>query len=122
VERKGGIVAKNQFSYLELPANDIASLKTFYGTVFGWTHLDWGSDYATVHGSGLEAGYNGAAGEGRSKTPLAMVETDDIAAMEAAVQTAGGTITVPTFAYPGGKRFHFMDPEGNELAVMQPGA
>jgi predicted enzyme related to lactoylglutathione lyase len=114
-------VAKNQFSYLELPAKNVANLKTFYGTVFGWTHQDWGPEYATVHGSGLEAGYNGTAEEGRSKAPLAMIETDDIATMEAAVQAAGGTITVPTFAYPGGKRFHFTDTEGNEPAVMQPG-
>ncbi len=115
-------MAKNQLSYLELPAQHVGTLKRFYGSVFGWTHQDWGAEYATAHGAGLEAGYNGAAEEGRSKAPLAMIETDDIVAMEAAVQAAGGTITVPTFPYPGGRRFHFTDPEGNELAVMQPGA
>jgi uncharacterized protein len=121
-ERRGGVMAKNQFAYLELPAKDVASLKTFYGTVFGWTHQDFGPNYATAHGSGLEAGYNGTTDEGRSKAPLAMIETDDIGSMEVAVKAAGGTITVPTFPYPGGKRFHFMDPEGNELAVMEPDA
>ncbi len=114
-------MAKNQFSYLELPTQDISTLKSFYGQAFGWTHQDWGPDYATAHGSGLEAGYNGSD-DGRSKAPLAMIETDDIAAAEAQVRAAGGTITVATFAYPGGKRFHFADPSGNELAVMQPGA
>ena len=111
----------NQFSYLELPTEDIEVLKTFYGSAFGWTHQDWGPDYATVHGSGLEAGYNGSA-DGRSRAPLVMIETDDIAAAEAQVRANGGTITMPTFAYPGGRRFHFADPSGNELAVMQPGA
>ena len=114
-------MAKNQFSYLELPTDDVFRLKAFYAQVFGWTHQDWGSDYATVHGSGLEVGYNGSP-EGRSKAPLAMVETDDIVAAEQQVRAAGGTITAPIFPYPGGKRFHFADPAGNELAVIQPGA
>jgi len=52
---------------------------------------------------------------------MAILETTEIEVMEAKVRDAGGTITVPTFAYPGGRRFHFADPGGNELAVMQPG-
>ena len=108
-----------QFSYLELPSNNVAVSKRFYGTLFGWTFEDYGDDYATVHGSGLEAGFNGDAGS-RSKAPLAMIETTEIDAMEARVRDAGGIITAPTFQYPGGRRFHFTDPDGNELAVMQP--
>ncbi len=109
----------NQLSYLELPSTNVASLKKFYGALFGWTFEDFGEDYAAVHGSGLEAGFNGDA-DSQSKAPLAMIETNDIQAMEARVRDAGGTITLPTFAYPGGRRFHFVDPDGNELAVMQP--
>src|SRR5205823_15102477 len=111
---------ENQFSYLDLPTNNVATLKSFYGELFGWTFEDYGEDYATVHGSGLEAGFNGHAGS-RSKAPLAMIETTEIEAMEVRVREAGGTITVPTYAYPGGRRFQFLDPDGNELAVMQPG-
>ncbi|MEK6398680.1 MAG: VOC family protein [Terriglobus sp.] len=114
-------MAKNQFSYLELPATYVAALKSFYGDVFGWTHQDWGPDYATVHGSGLEVGYNGSD-EGRSKAPLAMIQTDEIEAVQEQVKAVGGTITQPIFQYPGGRRFHFTDPAGNELAVMQPDA
>ena len=110
----------NQLSYLELPATNVASLKKFYGTLFGWTFEDYGNDYATVHGSGLEAGFNGDP-ESRSKTPLPMIQTTEIGVMEARVREAGGTITMPMFAYPGGRRFHFVDPHGNEMAVMQPG-
>ncbi|MBE7181831.1 MAG: VOC family protein, partial [Terriglobus roseus] len=102
-------MAKNQLAYLELPTENVTVLKDFYGQAFGWTHQDWGPDYATVHGSGLEVGYNGTE-DGRSRAPLAMIETDDIAAAEEQVRAAGGRITVPTFAYPGGKRFHFADP------------
>ncbi|SEC57013.1 VOC family protein [Terriglobus roseus] len=112
-------MAKNQVAYLELPTQDVASLKQFYGSLFGWSHEDFGPDYAAVHGSGLEAGYNGGS-DGRSRAPLAMIVTDHIEAMEGQVVAAGGKITVPTFAYPGGRRFHFTDPAGNELAVMQP--
>lgn len=112
-------MAKNQFSYLELPTEDVGTLKSFYGSVFGWTHQDWGDDYVTVHGSGLEVGYNGS-NEAKSKAPLAMVETDEIEAVLEQVKAAGGTITQPLFQYPGGRRFHFTDPAGNELAVMQP--
>jgi len=81
-------MAKNQFSYIELPATDVASLKSFYGNVFGWTHQDWGADYATAHGSGLETGYNGSD-EGRAKAPLAMIETDTIEAVADQVEAAG---------------------------------
>jgi predicted enzyme related to lactoylglutathione lyase len=112
-------MAVNHLSYLELPAGDIATLQSFYGDLFGWTYQSWGEDYATVHGSGLEIGFN-ADPSHRSKAPLCMVETDRIEEMESQVRKAGGTITVPTFEYPGGRRFHFVDPSGNELAVFQP--
>ena len=110
---------KNQLAYLELPSTNVATLKKFYGTLFGWTFEDYGDDYATVHGSGLEAGFNGDTGS-KSNSPLPMIETTEIEAMEARVRDAGGTITVATFNYPGGRRFHFVDPDGNEMAVMQP--
>ncbi|HEV2645591.1 MAG TPA: VOC family protein [Acidobacteriaceae bacterium] len=111
---------KNQFAYLELSSTHLPTLKRFYGTLFGWTFEDFGDDYVAVHGSGLEAGFN-AHPDSKSKAPLAMVETTEIEAMEARVRDAGGTITMPIFAYPGGRRFHFVDPDGNELAVMQAG-
>lgn len=109
---------KHHLSYIELPATDVATLKTFYGELFGWKFEDFGDDYAAVHGSGLEAGFNGEP-ESRTKAPIAMIETTEIEAMVSKVQAAGGTITKPAFAYPGGRRFHFTDPAGNELAVMQ---
>ena len=105
-------------TYLELPATNTADMKSFYSAAFGWTFEDFGSEYATFHHAGIEGGFN-ATNEGRPKAPLAVINTTDIAAMETAVTNAGGKITVPTFEFPGGKRFHFTDPHGNELAVMQ---
>lgn len=108
-----------RLAYLELPSTNVATLKKFYGTLFGWTFEDFGDDYATVHGSGLEAGFNGDA-ESKSKGPLPMIETIEIEALQDRILDAGGTITRPIFQYPGGRRFHFVDPDGNEMAVMQP--
>ncbi len=111
----------SKLTYLELPSMDVAASKQFYGTLFGWTFEDFGPDYAAFHEAGLEGGFNATVDDGsKSRAPLAMVQTDQIGQMEAAVRAAGGTITKPTFAYPGGRRFHFTDPSGNELAVMQP--
>jgi predicted enzyme related to lactoylglutathione lyase len=109
----------SHITYLELPSGNIAADKRFYGSVFGWTFEDFGDEYATFHQAGLEGGFNAAA-EGNSKAPLPVIQTDNIDAMERRVVHAGGRITVPTFAFPGGRRFHFTDPSGNELAVMQP--
>ena len=111
-------MAKNKFAYLELPATDVAALKQFYGALFGWAFQDFGEDYAAFSEAGLEGGFN-ADGMNRTKAPLAIVETDQIESLQDRVRAEGGTVTMPIFAYPGGRRFHFTDPNGNELAVMQ---
>jgi hypothetical protein len=104
--------------YLELPSTDLSADKQFYASLFGWTFENFGPEYSAIHNAGLEGGFN-ATNHGRSKAPLAVINTDNIEAMEQRVTLAGGTITVPTFAFPGGRRFHFTDLSGNELAVMQ---
>jgi predicted enzyme related to lactoylglutathione lyase len=111
-------MAQNKIAYLELPASDVAGMKQFYGTLFGWAFQDWGPDYVAFSEAGLDGGFNGDAGS-RTKAPLAVIETTDIEAMQARIAAGGGKIIVPIFAYPGGRRFHFADPAGNELAVMQ---
>lgn len=107
-----------KLAYLELPASSTAAMKAFYGGLFGWTFQDWGPDYTAFSESGVHGGFN-AGDDHRPKAPLAVIETEDIGSMAQRVQQAGGTITVPTFAFPGGRRFHFTDPSGNELAVME---
>ena len=109
---------KNKIAYLELPTSDVASLKEFYGSLFGWTCQDFGEEYAAFGNSGLDGGFNGVPKD-RTKAPLAIIETDDLEATQEQVRSAGGVITMPIFPYPGGRRFHFLDPSGNELAVMQ---
>jgi predicted enzyme related to lactoylglutathione lyase len=111
---------KSPIVYLELPSNDVAACKQFYHSLFEWSFQDFGPDYAAFSDSGLDGGLNGASpAEGRAKFPLAVIDTGDLEAMEKRIVAAGGSITLPIFAFPGGRRFHFTDPSGNELAVMQ---
>ena len=102
--------------YLELPAKDIAAEKKFFSEAFGWKWQDWGPDYADTS-AGIGAGIN-ATSDGRSEKPLAVLKVADLEAARDRVRKAGGRITVDIFSFPGGRRFHFTDPAGNELAVL----
>jgi len=108
-----------RLNYLELPVSDVAGMKSFYQGVFGWTFSDFGSGYAATTSGDVDVGLNGEP-EGASAAPLPVVQVDDLEATLAAVTRAGGAVTVPIFAFPGGRRFHFRDPAGHELAAMVP--
>ncbi len=84
--------------------------------MFGWTFEDYGPDYASFHDGRLAGGFRKEARVPRGG-PLVVLYAADLAAMEAKVRQAGGKIARPTFEFPGGRRFHFTDPSGNELAV-----
>lgn len=104
-----------KLDYLELPGGDLATVKTFYGDAFGWTFVDYGPTYAAFN-EGLDGGFDADAAEA-ARTPLPVLYARDLEAMAAKVEAAGGAIVKPIFAFPGGRRFHFRDPAGNELAV-----
>lgn len=108
--------AKGHIDYVELPGQSLADTKRFYTAAFGWQFLDYGPTYAAVQGAGLDAGFQGDA-VAASPKPLVILYADDLEAMQSEVEAAGGTIVKPIFAFPGGRRFHFRDPAGNELAV-----
>ena len=110
--------------YVELPGGDLAATKAFYTSAFGWGFTDYGPAYAGFEDAGLDGGLAGAsagseAGEGDPTTtlPLVLLKADDLEAALERVTAAGGTVTAPIFAFPGGRRFHFRDPAGNELGV-----
>lgn len=105
-------------NYIELPAADLAASKAFYTKAFGWTLAEFGPSYAATTTGDVDVGLQGDAGEAPA-APLPVIQVDDLDAALAAVTAAGGNIVRPTFAFPGGRRFHFRDPHGNELAVMQ---
>lgn len=104
-----------KLDYLELPATEIASVKAFYGEAFGWTFQDYGPTYAAFE-EGLDGGFDADAAD-RTKVPLPVLYATDLETMLARVEAAGGVIVKPVYAFPGGRRFHFRDPAGTELAV-----
>ncbi len=105
-----------RIDYIELPATDIAATKRFYIDAFGWKFTDYGPDYTSFEDGRLAGGFTK---EGKVATggPLVVIYADKLEAVEAKVRQAGATIVKPIFSFPGGRRFHFSDPSGNELAV-----
>lgn len=103
-----------KLDYLELPATDLAQTKVFYTKAFGWTFVDYGPTYAAFE-QGLDGGFDADAE--RTKTPLPVLYAHDLEAMQAKVEAAGGTVLKPIYSFPGGRRFHFADPAGTEMAV-----
>ncbi len=110
------------FNYIELPTINMAPMKAFYAKVFGWTFIDYGPTYASFQGAGLDGGFdaNPNAVGGRQPSAngaLVILYSDDLESSEKIIRDAGGVISVKPFDFPGGRRFHFTDPSGNELAV-----
>lgn len=109
----------HHFNYIELPAKDIAAMKAFYTAAFGWSYVDYGPSYAAITGAGVDGGFDADAGarQPSDQGALVVLYSDALEDSLAKVKAAGGAITVPIFEFPGGRRFHFKDPSGNELAV-----
>ena len=108
-----------RIDYVELPSATAHELtRAFYARAFGWAFTDYGPDYSATTTGDIDVGLNGQPDEALA-TPLPVIRVDDLEAAFASVTKAGGTIAKPIFAFPGGRRFHFIDPSGSELAVWQ---
>jgi predicted enzyme related to lactoylglutathione lyase len=105
-----------QVDYIELPAKDLIRTKAFYEQAFGWKFTDYGPDYTSFEDGRLSGGFTKDL-HVVSGGPLIVIYGYDLAATERKVLEAGGLISRATFSFPGGRRFHFTDPNGNELAV-----
>lgn len=109
----------NRIDYVEFPAPSAASLqasKEFYRDVFGWSFQDWGEEYADTKDSGVSSGI-ACNPLHRPAMPLVVLYSGDLDATKERVRQAGGSISKDIFAFPGGRRFHYIDPAGNQLAV-----
>lgn len=106
-----------KLDYIEMPATGgtLDTVKAFYSSAFSWSFTDYGPTYSAFD-EGLEGGFQGDVAEALQK-PLPVIYSEDLDATLAAVEAAGGRIVRPIFEFPGGRRFHFADPAGNELAV-----
>lgn len=103
--------------YVEFTVTDMEEAKHFYQSAFDWKFNDYGPGYAGIRKPGGEAGGLRLAPEAASGGPLVILYSSDLEASLARVREAGGRITTEPFDFPGGRRFHFQDPSGNELAV-----
>lgn len=111
----------DRIDYVELAAPDLPASKAFYSAVFGWKFENFGPEYASFREARLEGGLTSL----RQPAPLGsgtlvVFRADDIRVAEKRIVAAGGKITTEFFDFPGGHRFHFTDPGGNELAVWAP--
>jgi predicted enzyme related to lactoylglutathione lyase len=103
--------------YVELVVTDMAEAKRFYTEAFGWTLNDYGPGYAGIQGLGREVGGLRLDDATSAGGPLVILYSKDLDASLARVRAAGGRIAQEPYAFPGGRRFHFLDPSGNELAI-----
>lgn len=111
----------HSIDYVELTVTDLEAAKAFYAAAFGWSFVDYGPGYAGIasaQGDGSEVGGLMLATEPRpSGGPLVLLYSDALDVTAEAITKAGGTVTVPAYPFPGGRRLHFTDPTGNELGV-----
>lgn len=103
-------------NYIEFKAHDLEATKTFYNQCFGWKFTDYGSDYVAFDESGMQGGFE-KTDEPIVNGVLVVLYHENLEIIQQKVIEAGGKITKPIFSFPGGKRFHFTDISGNELAI-----
>jgi predicted enzyme related to lactoylglutathione lyase len=119
--RVGGVMhIHHTIDYIEFVVRDLAAAKHFYAQAFGWRFTDYGPGYAGIHGVDGEVGGLRQSNEVVRGGPLVVLYSTDLGTSLDAVRSAGGSIVQEPFEFPGGRRFHFLDPSGNELAVWSP--
>ena len=108
-----------KINYVEFPARDIEGTKTFFKEVFGWSFEDFGPDYTAFSDEGLDGGFykSDRIASTENGSALVIFYSQELEITEAKIINAGGKIIRPTFSFPGGRRFHFTEPSGNEFAV-----
>ena len=112
-------VRHNKITYVELAASDLEKTKTFYNRVFGWNFNDYGPEYTAFEGRSVDCGFfkSDAVSTTKNGAALVVLYSEALEETEKKVVNAGGALTKEIFSFPGGRRFQFTDPNGNELAV-----
>ena len=111
--------ADMKIDYIEFPATDLDAVEAFYSRVFSWTFEDYGPDYRAFSDGRIDGGFYRArlSSDADKGAALVIFYAEDLEGVQQSVTEAGGTIVKPIFTFPGGRRFQFADPAGNELAV-----
>ena len=105
-----------RIDYIELPTVDLSEAKHFYGEVFGWKFVDYGPEYSSFNDGRMDGGFRKELSV-QSGGPLIIIYSINLEQIKEKVVSAGGTIVEDIFEFPGGRRLHFTDPSGNELAI-----
>ena len=108
-----------KINYVEFPAKIIEATKNFFTAVFNWSFVDYGPEYTAFSNEGLDGGFFKSDLTVSTKTGSALIifYSNDLEKTQSKIESAGGSIIRPIFSFPGGRRFHFSDPNGNEYAV-----
>ena len=108
-----------KINYIEFPAKDIEAVKAFFSAAFGWQFEDYGPDYVAFSDEGVDGGFfkSDLASTTANGSALSVFYSNDLASTQLKIESAGGEILQPIFSFPGGRRFHFCDPNRNEYAV-----
>ncbi|MCW8900080.1 MAG: VOC family protein [Gammaproteobacteria bacterium] len=108
-----------KINYVEFPAKDIQATKQFFSQVFSWSFQDFGPEYTAFSNQGIDGGFYHSALSSSTKNGAALIVfySHDLHATQTKIEKARGIITKPIFSFPGGQRFHFTEPSGNEFAV-----
>ncbi|EMI20927.1 glyoxalase/bleomycin resistance protein/dioxygenase [Rhodopirellula maiorica SM1] len=108
-----------KLNYVEFPCKDLAATKSFFQDAFGWTFVDYGPQYSAFADEGLDGGFfqSDQAATTATGSALLVFYSQKLEETQKKVESAGGTIIKPIFSFPGGRRFQFTEPSGNEFAV-----
>lgn len=110
------LMDSNTINYIEFKARNLQAIKQFYNKCFNWTFTDYGPNYMAFSNSGIEGGFE-QTNDPIVSSVLVVLYHDHLEDILQVIKQAGGTISKDIFEFPGGRRFHFLDPSGNELAV-----
>ena len=110
---------ENKVDYLEIPTLDVAASKSFFADMFGWNFTDYGDDYSSFEDGRITGGFfkSDQSVSCANGSVLIVFFANDLEVAVEQVKKHGGSIVREIFAFPGGKRFHFADPAGNEFAI-----
>tara|TARA_R110000782_G_scaffold29923_5_gene74267 strand:+ start:1815 stop:2165 length:351 start_codon:yes stop_codon:yes gene_type:complete len=107
----------NRIDYVEIPVTDLDAARQFFEALFGWTFVSYGEDYMSFNDGRLDGGFRRAHEAAPANGVLVVFFSEDLERDLERVQELGATISEPIFSFPGGRRFHFVDPTGNEFAI-----
>lgn len=110
---------QDKINYIEIPARNIKATKSFFSKCFGWEFTDYGPDYTAITNGGIDGGFfqSDRVSLTENGSVLVILYSEDLETCLNRVTNCGGSILNPIFSFPGGRRFHFTDPSGNEFAV-----